>query len=108
MHMLPEGTTTMGFGLFRAIVKPYQKPRNMRTIRLRIVTIWMYSFFQSLLRVAVNAFASVCPVGCCCALRVLCFKSYRLEREKMRESEGYREFVCLRLLCFTDVCGCLA
>ena len=79
MHMLPEGTTTMGFGLFRARVEPYQKPKKMSMIRPMIVAVWTYSFFQSLLNVAFNAFASVCPVGVAvlyvfCVLKVTAWK----------------------------------
>jgi hypothetical protein len=80
--MLPVGTTTTGFGLLRANVEPYHKPKNISTIRMITVAVWTYSFFQSSLSFAFNALASICPMVLQW-LCVLCFNSYRLEWEKL-------------------------
>ena len=61
--MLPVGTTTTGFGLLRAKVGPYHKPKNISMIRMMTVPVCTYSFFQSSLSFAFNALASVCPDG---------------------------------------------
>lgn len=81
MHMLPEGTTTIGFGLFKVNVAPNHKPKNISTIKPMIVAVWMYSFFQSFLSFAVNELAPIVLLW----LRVLYFKTYRFEKKEKEE-----------------------
>ena len=103
--MLPVGTTTTGFGLFSARVEPYQSPKNTRTIKPMMVTVWTYSFFQAFLSFSVMVCLLLgCGVLLC--LRVMCFKTYRLEKEKVRDwtefelfgSLSYRNDACLDFL----------
>ena len=62
--MLPLTTTRTGVDVFRTSCEPYQKPRTIRMIKRMAMAVWMYSFFQSFLRVAVNVLPSVGEVGC--------------------------------------------
>jgi len=88
MHMLPEGTTTTGFWVFRASVEPNQKPKNMRMIKPMIVAVWMYSFFQSFLSAVVNGLPS-CGWVVLLWLRGFCgLKVYRWLKGKMRGELG--------------------
>ena len=80
--MLPVGTTTTGFGLLRAKVEPYHKPKNISMIRMMTVAVCTYSFFQSSWSFAFNALASVCQIVLLW-LCVLCFNTYRLEGKKL-------------------------